>query len=268
VVVSYSTNDTVTAMNNNGFIVLHRSLLDWEWYTDEKVSRLFIHCLLKANHADKKFRGKMIERGSFQTSYQMLSDETGLSVRSIRTSLNKLKTTGELTLKTTSKNTVIVLNNYDLYQSNDKQSDKRATNKRQTNDKQVTTNNNDNNVNNENNIKEVSTPTTSKNKYGHMVTMTEEEYNKLVDRYGKQRADDYIETVDLYCMSKNKQYKSYYAAVINFIKGDEKRIKEKQGDKMTYAWQEELKAEQQEADAREYEPKRDANTVKDLFNKL
>jgi hypothetical protein len=97
----------VTTMNNNGFIVVHRSLIDWEWYTDEKVARLFIHCLLKANHADKKFRGKIIERGSFQTSYQMLSDETGLSVRSVRTSLNKLKTTGELTIKTSSQNTVI-----------------------------------------------------------------------------------------------------------------------------------------------------------------
>lgn len=42
----------------------------------------------------------------------------------------------------------------------------------------------------------------------------------------------------------------------------------KQQEAMTYAWQEELKAEQQEADAREYQAKRDANTVKDLFNKL
>jgi hypothetical protein len=252
---------------NNGFIVLHRSLLDWEWYTDEKVSRLFIHCLLKANHADKKFRGQLIERGSFQTSYQRLSDETGLSVMSVRTSLDKLKLTNELTIKTTSKNTVIAINNYDYYQSINTPINNQITNKQQTNNKQITTNNNDNNINNENNIKS-KTPTPTKIKYGEVVVMTDDEYNKLVDRYGKHKADDYIETVDLYCMSKNKTYKSYYAAVMNFIKGDEKRNTDKQGERMTYSWQEELKAEQQKADAKEYKPQRNKEQLKDAWSKL
>jgi hypothetical protein len=116
--------------------------------------------------------------------------------------------------------------------------------------------------------KGVKKPKEVKTKYGDVVTLTEVEYNKIVDRYGKKKADDYIETVDLYCMSHNKTYKNYYATVLNFIKGDEKRKTEKQGEKMTYSWEEELKAEQKEADAKTYEPKRDANTAKDIFNKL
>ncbi len=78
----------------NGYVKLHRSLTKWEWYTDANTLRLFLHCLLMANHADVKFRGVMIKRGSFQTSFQMLSAETGLSIQNIRTALNKLEVTG------------------------------------------------------------------------------------------------------------------------------------------------------------------------------
>jgi hypothetical protein len=107
-----------------GFIKLHKELVDWEWYSDIKVSRLFIHLLLIVNWKDKQWRGIQVKRGSVITSYSHLAQETNLSVRSIRTALNKLKNTQELTVKTTNKYSLLTIVNYSSYQSTDKQDDK------------------------------------------------------------------------------------------------------------------------------------------------
>ena len=135
-----------------GFITLHRKMIEWEWFTDINTTHLFLYCLLRANHENKKWRGIEIERGSFITSLEHTSKDTGLTVRQVRTALDKLKSTGELTSQSTSQYSIISIKNYNLYQDYDKQIDKRMTSERQTNDKRATTNNNDNNDNNDNNI--------------------------------------------------------------------------------------------------------------------
>lgn len=130
-----------------GYVKLFRKLLDWEWYDNQNTKDLFIHCLMKANFKQSKWRGQTIPKGAFITSLGILAKDLGLSVREIRTALNNLKSTSELTSKTTNKYTLIKVENWALYQSdevisdkqNDKQPDKRKTNKRQTNDKQTTT---------------------------------------------------------------------------------------------------------------------------------
>lgn len=132
-----------------GFIKLHRQITEWEWYSNINVCRLFIHCLLKANHKDNKWQGIVIERGSFITSIENLAFETGLSGQQIRTALNKLKSTGEITSKTTNRYSVISIKNWDMYQVDNKQDNKQITNKHQTDNKQITTNNNDKNEENE-----------------------------------------------------------------------------------------------------------------------
>ena len=40
-------------MQNGGWICLSRKLLDWEWYQNNNVKAVFIHCLLKANYEEK-----------------------------------------------------------------------------------------------------------------------------------------------------------------------------------------------------------------------
>jgi uncharacterized phage protein (TIGR02220 family) len=127
---------------NKGFIQLHRSLLGWEWYDDHNTKILFLHCLLKANYKDKNYRGKNIVRGSFITGFEVLSNEVGLSVQKTRTALTKLKSTNEITIKSTSQGTVIQVVKYNEYQ----QSTSEITNEQQTNNKQITTTNNSNNI--------------------------------------------------------------------------------------------------------------------------
>ena len=135
--------------NNTGWIKIHRTMLDWEWYDDINTKVLFIHCLLLANHKAKEWHGITIERGTFITSYHTLAEETGLSYQQVRTSLNKLKVTHELTFKPTNKYSVISICNYDTYQVLDelKQHSKSQSNT-QSDNSQVTTTKNVKNVRN------------------------------------------------------------------------------------------------------------------------
>ena len=124
---------------------LHRKVLEWEWYDDLNVFRLFMHLILTANHKDKKYKGVMIKKGSVMTGYHKLSHDTGLSVQQTRTALSKLKSTNEITIKTSPKGTIIQVVAYEDYQ--EQQTEQQV--KQQTINKQVTTNKN---VKNEKNI--------------------------------------------------------------------------------------------------------------------
>lgn len=115
---------------SKGWICLHRQLLEWEWYTDINATRLFLHCLLKANHKEKKWQGKIIPRGSFITGRSVLAKETGLSERQIRTSITKLKSTNDLTIKSTNKNSLVTVVNYGLYQDKAEQATNKPTSKK------------------------------------------------------------------------------------------------------------------------------------------
>lgn len=112
---------------NGGWIKLHRKFTEWEWYSDMVTSRLFIHMLLTANHADKKWLGIVIKRGQFVSSLSKLSSGAGLSVMQIRNSLNKLKVTGEVTSESCSKYTMFTVLKYDFYQSDNTQDNKPTT---------------------------------------------------------------------------------------------------------------------------------------------
>lgn len=125
----------------SGWIKLHRQIVNWEWYSDSKTFRLFLHLLLTANHKDNNYRGKLIKKGCLVTGRELLSAQTGMSVREIRTCLERLKSTNEIAIKTNSKGTEIQVINYEKYQSTTSE----TTNERPANDQQTTTNKNDKN---------------------------------------------------------------------------------------------------------------------------
>lgn len=118
---------------HRGYVKDWRRILEWEWYTDYKTCHLFRHCILRANIEDKQWKGQLIKKGSFVTSLENLSSETGLSVQNIRTSLKKL--TSEITIKTTNRNTIISIKNYENYQG----LTSNLTNNQQTTNKLLTT---------------------------------------------------------------------------------------------------------------------------------
>ncbi|MCP4975736.1 MAG: hypothetical protein GY931_06200 [Maribacter sp.] len=136
-----------------GYIKLHRKLVNWEWYDNPNTLRLFIHLLLKANHKYKKWQGISIERGSFITGYDKLASELNLSKQQIRTSIRKLKSTGEITHQPTPHYSVVTIVNYDSYQCSDNpltpQATSKATDKQHTTNTQLTPTKNDENDKND-----------------------------------------------------------------------------------------------------------------------
>jgi len=144
---------------HRGYIKAFRRITEWEWYTDIKTCHLFRHILLRANFKDKNHQGTPIKRGQYKTGTIVLSAETGLGRQSVRTSLDKLVLTNEITIQSTNRFSVITVINYDLYQSGadiDDQLTSQSTTPLTTNqpatNQQLTTTKNVNTVENEKKI--------------------------------------------------------------------------------------------------------------------
>jgi len=124
---------------------------------------LFIHLLLMANHKDGAWQGIKVLRGQVITGRKTLSENTGLSEQSIRTCIKRLKSTNEITSKSTSKFSIITICNYDKYnteksatnQHNNQPANQQSTSNQPAINQQLTTNKNDKNDKNDNNGKNV-----------------------------------------------------------------------------------------------------------------
>lgn len=116
-----------------GWVKLHRSLLEWEWIQNANVLQVFMFCLLKANHKDKKWQGRVVKRGQFITGRRKLAEETKQSEKVVRNALKKLEKTGEISVQKTNSFSLITVNNFDLYQEDEGQQ-KASNNPRQERD--------------------------------------------------------------------------------------------------------------------------------------
>ena len=123
-----------------GFIKIHKRILSWEWYTDPNSSRLFFHLLLKANFKSNRWLGNDILPGQLVTGRKVLAKELKLSEQEIRTSINKLKSTNEITIKSTNKYSIITICKWEDYQTkqNEDQPTEQPTD-HQTSNQQATT---------------------------------------------------------------------------------------------------------------------------------
>ena len=104
-------------MLENGYIRLYRSLLTWEWYRDLNTCRLFLHLLLTVNYRPEQWKGIEVGRGQRVVTLPKLAEETGLTLKEVRTALKHLKRTGEVAGKSTSKYTLLTVLEYDRYQT-------------------------------------------------------------------------------------------------------------------------------------------------------
>ena len=107
-----------------------------------------------------------IEKGSVFTSIEHLSKKSGLTMQQTRTALNKLKSTGEITIKSTNRGTLVTVENWGKYQFMSEEitneSTNNPTNNQQTSNKQITNNQQqlkkEKNKKNINNVKNVGEP--------------------------------------------------------------------------------------------------------------
>ena len=122
-----------------GFVAFPRGLTAWEWYDDPNTCRLFFHLLLTANWEPKNWHGIVVSPGSRVASVKKLAEETGLTIKNVRTSLEKLKTTNYLAIKATNKYSVISIENWGAITGSGKLTGNQPANNRQTNGNQLAT---------------------------------------------------------------------------------------------------------------------------------
>ncbi|MEC1723921.1 hypothetical protein P9E34_04065 [Schinkia azotoformans] len=113
-------------MQGQGWIKLHREILDSELWHDVTTFRLFIYLIGKASHQDGiKINGIEIKRGQWLRSYRKLAQDLaykegrGLkeySLKTISKCINKLISAERVTIQETEQGTLFTIVNYAKYQ--------------------------------------------------------------------------------------------------------------------------------------------------------
>lgn len=181
--------------NNNGYILLSESIL----YTDEMLATIFNRPLSTIRMALGVFR-----------QFGMIEDtDHGILVANWEkhqniAALEKIREQTRLRVKKHRENQKQIAGNVTVTKCN-------ATEEELDKEKEKSTK---------------STP--RKSKYAEFVSMTEAEYQKLVDRFGEKDTLRLIEILDNYKGSKNKRYASDYRAILNWCV---KRLEEEKKDR-------------------------------------
>lgn len=202
----------------NGFIKLHRKMIEWGWYSDCVVKDVFLHILMTANYTDGSYRGYEIKAGDAIIGRKRMSQDLGFSEQQIRTAIKKLESTGEITLKSTNKFTIATVENWAFYQCDEElatseqpTNNQQLTNNQPTSNQQVTTSKKYNKVINKeiknNKEKEIYK---EKESYGELgnVKLTVKEYEKLVEDFSYETTQEAIEFLGSYKIEKNYKTKS------------------------------------------------------------
>lgn len=109
-------------MAKGGYIKLHRKLLSWKWFQSPNTVVVWLALLMLAEWDD----GCNIRAGQVEVSQQELSEITGLSRQQIRTAISHLVATKEVTKESTKKATkgtmLLTIENWRLYQSDNRKS--------------------------------------------------------------------------------------------------------------------------------------------------
>lgn len=198
-----------------GWIKLHRQLLNWEWYKDVNVKTVFIHLLLIANHEEKRWQGHVIKRGEVITSYGHIGEDIGLTARQVRTAISKLKMTGEVSTKKSNRFLLVSIANYDLYQMREeKMSDNKSDNESHRSHTEVTqksTNKNDKNDKEGEEIKKRAVVDFYQNNLGELTPFGLEQLESYYD--------DFDPEVIIYAMQiaveQNKRTIGYVKGILN-----------------------------------------------------
>jgi len=140
-----------------GWIKLHRQVLSGGWLQNPNLWTFWCYCLLRANHEPAKeiikFQRVNLRPGQFIFGRKKASADLKMSEQSIRTCLKKLRSLGNITLKSTNRFSIVTICNWEDYQAGKKEINQHVTSKQPASNQQVTTNKNDKNDKNDKNVK-------------------------------------------------------------------------------------------------------------------
>lgn len=224
-----------------GWIKLHRQIIDSRVFTNPDLLKLWILCLTKANHKQAWFDiDGLIEPvkvlpGQFITGrYSLHHEYYPKKIKSIKSEitlwrwLQKLEKWGKLNIKSTTKYSLIEIinwNKYQLTEKNEHPDEQQVNNKLTTNEHQLNTNKNENNAKNEKNI------------YGAFFSqipdvqkmsepLTEDQFNSIVENCGLQKTQETLLAMQNFVKGNkgiDKLYKSANLTCRSWIRNSKKQ---------------------------------------------
>ena len=127
----------------NGWVKIHRKILEKGYFKKSAYVHLWLYLLLKANHEPKEFMWNNeiihIKEGQLLTGRKELSEATGISDSTIERILEHFEKNGhQIEQQKTTKFRVITILNWSKYQKTDNRMDsKRTTDGQQTDNRRT-----------------------------------------------------------------------------------------------------------------------------------
>ena len=210
----------------NGFIKLHRKMIEWGWYSDSVVKDVFIHLLMVAAFKPGEYMGHSIAPGQAVIGRKKMAIELGFSEQQIRTALKKLESTGEIKIFSTNRFSIVTVENWGFYQGDDEECNQQITNNQPTDNQQIT--NNQPHLKNVKNVKNVKNERV-KRAHGEFknVFLTDKQFEDFSTTY--QNYKDMIENLSNWKERKGIDSKGSDIAMLKYFAKEDgiKRPKEK-----------------------------------------
>ena len=126
--------------NQQGWVKIHRQLLNNPVSDKPDYLSLWVHLLLMANHEPTTFiwnnKKQTLETGQLLTGLNKLSKKTGIKQGTVYRILKYLENEKQIEQQKTTKYTIISIVNWHKYQTSENQNEKQIENKLKTNRKQ------------------------------------------------------------------------------------------------------------------------------------
>lgn len=126
-----------------GWIKIHRTLMDKGWFMDSNAVHLWCYLLLKASHSKVEYlwNGQIIDLqpGQFVTGRKKIANETGIQETKVERLLKLFENEQQIEQRKTNTSRLISILNYSKYQMNEQPFEQRVNNKRTTSEQRVNT---------------------------------------------------------------------------------------------------------------------------------
>lgn len=155
---------------DSGYILLARSILDSDVFASQKLLKIWIWCLCKANFKDRSVPLKIgkgetivnVKRGSFIFGRNKAEEELFIDGSTIYKSMQKLELMDMIKIQSNNQYSIVTICKYNEYQQNENY---KVTTNEQPSNNQVTSNEQPSNttntlpkVKNDNNVKQINIP--------------------------------------------------------------------------------------------------------------
>lgn len=225
-------------MTTEGFVKLPRTMLEWQWLDDGNTLKVYLVLLLLANWKDTEWHGIKLKRGQLITSVKSLCARAHMTTQQVRTALSHLTSTNEITIKKTSKFSLVTLNNYDPSEEvNNKNNNVLTTNQQDNNNVSTTCQQDSSNVlttveerKEEKEIKEnkekeeaaapLPSPLLSDNSFDKMPNDNPVTKDELISMYGEEYVAVYSRKFDTWAERKNVTGVNKYGTIAKWLAED------------------------------------------------